>query len=71
MRHVFKCKVCGEYDVSEETFKSFLTPELNVKLANKAARAFSATFAFTGGGCPKCIPSSYKTIGKLSILVLK
>lgn len=54
MTFKFKCSNCGEYKVTEDTFRAFVARGLQEKLT-KAGTVKEAIFEFRkDAGCPKC-----------------
>ncbi len=53
MQFTIKCKNCGEYEVKEDSFKSFISPELQARLSENP-EAVKARLIFESEGCPRC-----------------
>jgi hypothetical protein len=54
----FRCFICGDYRVSEETFRAFITPQLNdilnKKLEDEIVERAIVDFSNFGQDCPRC-----------------
>lgn len=64
----FRCETCGEYPVTEQTMREFLTEKLRKKLdeaLQKGAHGARLTFET---GCPVCTPDNPDAVVELAAL---
>ena len=59
MVFLFKCSCCSTYTVDQQTFRSFITPELNQALDDRiGTQPLEHVTIDFGSYCPRCKPDS-------------
>ncbi len=63
---LFRCEACPEYEVKEDHFKQFITPDMLAKLERKYGPDKDAILHFRAK-CPRCAPGKQSSHADLKL----